>query len=58
MYFSTRKNKLTLLQEMKKYINERLAKRKQEEPLQSTKFLEEVANQLEQVKVNAEPRTD
>jgi hypothetical protein len=31
IYFSTRKNKLTLLQEMKKYINERLAEVKQKE---------------------------
>jgi len=30
IYFSTRKNKLTLLQEMKKYINERLAEIKQQ----------------------------
>jgi len=30
IYFSTRKNKLTLLQEMKKYINERLAEVKQQ----------------------------
>jgi hypothetical protein len=29
IYFSTRKNKLTLLQEMKKYINERLAEAKE-----------------------------
>jgi hypothetical protein len=31
IYFSTRKNKLTLLQEMKKYINERLAEVKKQE---------------------------
>jgi hypothetical protein len=30
IYFSTRKNKLTLLQEMKKYINQRLAEVKQQ----------------------------
>jgi hypothetical protein len=30
IYFSTRKNKLTLLQEMKKYINQRLAEIKQQ----------------------------
>jgi hypothetical protein len=34
IYFSTRKNKLTLLQEMKKYINERLATAKEASTLQ------------------------
>jgi hypothetical protein len=34
IYFSTRKNKLTLLQEMKKYINERLAEAKEASTLQ------------------------
>lgn len=53
-YYATRKNKLTLLREMKEFIQQRLKdlsvqnETKEEQPLQSTTFLEQVGNYMQE----------